>query len=158
MFRDLTRKNNLLSFNECVEILIFEKRGVLSVIGDNDYPYGMPMNHYYNSDDECIYFHCGKAGHRIDSLKRCNKASFCVFDLGRKSTSDWALDIRSVVVFGRIDIIIDREIVSEITRKLSLKFTNNEKYIDDEIKAHIKNTVLLKLTPEHICGKLVHEA
>ena len=40
MFRELVRKNKELSKDECIKILIQEKRGVLSVIGDNDYPYG----------------------------------------------------------------------------------------------------------------------
>ena len=52
MFRELVRKNKELSKDECIKILIQEKRGVLSVIGDNDYPYGMPMNHFYNEEDD----------------------------------------------------------------------------------------------------------
>ena len=76
MFRELVRKNKELSKDECIKILIQEKRGVLSVIGDNDYPYGMPMNHFYNEDDDAIYFHCGNIGHRLDSIKKSNKVSF----------------------------------------------------------------------------------
>ena len=48
------------------------------------YPYGMPMNHYY-ADDGKIYFHCGRNGHRLDALKKCDKASFCVCDSGEKT-------------------------------------------------------------------------
>lgn len=48
MFRELRRKNKALSAEECIEILKTERRGVLSVTGDDGYPYGMPMNHYYN--------------------------------------------------------------------------------------------------------------
>ncbi len=64
MFRELTRINKKLSMEECVHILTTEKRGVLSVIGDDGYPYGMPMNHLYNEEDGKIYFHCGNMGHR----------------------------------------------------------------------------------------------
>ncbi|MBQ8315851.1 MAG: pyridoxamine 5'-phosphate oxidase family protein [Lachnospiraceae bacterium] len=59
MFRELLRKNKQLSDEECVELLKNETRGVLSVIGDEGYPYGMPMNHWYNEEDGAIYFHCG---------------------------------------------------------------------------------------------------
>ena len=68
MFRELTRKQKQLSNEECITILKEETRGVLSVLGDDDYPYGMPMNHWYNEDDGKIYFHCGKVGHRHDAL------------------------------------------------------------------------------------------
>lgn len=158
MFRELTRKNKKITHEECTEILKNEKRGVLSVLGDNGYPYGMPMNHFYNEDDGNIYFHCGKIGHRLDSLKKNDKVSFCVYDEGFRNDGEWALNIRSVIVFGRIEIIDDLETVADISGKLSLKFTNDEEYIRNEIEKLAKGTLILKLVPEHICGKLVNEA
>ena len=158
MFRELLRKNKGISKQECVDILKSEKRGVLSVIGDNDYPYGMPMNHFYNENDGKIYFHCGKIGHRLDSIKKCEKVSFCVYHSGYKKEGEWALNIKSVIVFGRIEIIEDLELISDISRKLSYKFTQDEEYINREIKLYSDKTLLLQLTPEHICGKSVTEA
>ena len=61
---------------ECRQILKTEKRGVLSVIGDNGYPYGIPINFYYDENDGKIYFHCAKEGHKIDAIKNCDKACF----------------------------------------------------------------------------------
>ena len=78
MFRELVRKNKQMSTEDCVEVLKKETRGVLSVLGDGDYPYGTPMNHWYNEEDGCVYFHCGKLGHRLDALKKHDKVSFCV--------------------------------------------------------------------------------
>lgn len=46
MFREMARKKQLISEEECIELLKKEPRGVLSVLGDDDYPYGMPLNHY----------------------------------------------------------------------------------------------------------------
>lgn len=143
---------------ECVEILVNEKRGVLSVNGDSGYPYGMPMNHFYNSDDGSIYFHCGKAGHRLDSLRNDCKASFCVIDSGTASEGSWALNFKSVIVFGDITVIDDTETVIEISEKLSRKFTDDEEYIKSEIEQYARATLLLKLEPKHICGKAVTES
>ena len=70
VFRDLIRKKKELSKEECIHILKTEKRGVLSVNGDHGYPYGMPMNHWYNEEDGMIYFHCGKIGHRLEALQK----------------------------------------------------------------------------------------
>ena len=58
MFRELTRKNMAATREECIRLLENEKRGVLSVLGDDGYPYGMPMNHWYNEEDGKLYFHC----------------------------------------------------------------------------------------------------
>ena len=46
MFRDLRRIKQKLSHEECIELLKNEKRAVLSVLGDDDYPYGMPVNQF----------------------------------------------------------------------------------------------------------------
>lgn len=156
MFRSLQRKNKELSLDECKSILKEEKRGVLSVNGDGGYPYGMPMNHYY-AEDGNIYFHCGKRGHRFDSLKNSDKVSFCVYDKGVKTESDWALTIRSVIVFGKTEIIDNADIIADISEKLSRKFTDDEAYIKNEIECFAHETLILRLTPEHICGKRVEE-
>lgn len=158
MFRELVRKKKQISTEECIHILKNEKRGVLSVLGDNAYPYGMPMNHFYNEEDGKIYFHCGKMGHRLDALKRHNKVSFCVYDEGYCNEGEWALNIKSVIVFGRIEVVEDLDKVTCISEKLSHKFTKDDTYIQEEIEKYAHQTLLLELTPEHICGKLVTES
>ena len=159
MFRELTRKNKQISIEECISVLQSEKRGVLSVLGDDDYPYGMPMNHWYNEEDGMIYFHCGTMeGHRLDALKKHDKVSFCVYDQGYRKEGDWAWNVKSVIVFGWMEILEDKDKIIEITTKLSHKFTEDEEYIKKEIELYGQKTLLLKLTPEHICGKLVTES
>ena len=119
MFREVARKNKAISRDECIDILKEEKRGILSVIGDDGYPYGMPLNHYYNEDDGMIYFHSGKTGHRTDALRACDKVSFCVYDSGYRKEGEWALNIRSVIVFGRIEIIEEKDKIYDIARRLT---------------------------------------
>ena len=157
MFRELTRKNKELPLESCLDVLKSEKRGVLSVCGDEGYPYGMPMNHFYNEEDGCIYFHTGIGGHRQDALSACDKVSFCVFDQGYAREGEWALNVKSVIIFGRIEILDDQELIADITRKLCYKFIQDEDYIVREIESFAHETLLLRLKPEHICGKLVTE-
>ena len=158
MFREMIRKNKQISIEECIELLKKEKRGVLSVLGDDDYPYGMPMNHFYNEEDGKIYFHCGKKGHRLDALKKHDKVSFCVYDEGYRNDGEWALNIKSVIVFGRVKVVEDIEKVVDISIKLSHKFTRDDTYIKEEVEKYAKQTLLLELTPEYICGKMVTES
>lgn len=158
MFREMLRFKQQLPAGECLEILKRQPRGVLSVLGDDDYPYGMPINHYYCEEDGKLYFHGGKKGHKIDAIRRHDKVSFCVYDEGFRREGEWALNIRSVIVFGRVEIVEDREKVYEISRRLSRKFTGDEAYIEREIRSSGPGTLMFALTPEHITGKLVNEA
>lgn len=157
MFRELRRKKSALSESECLDILMRQKRGILSLIGDEGYPYGIPMNHYYSVSEGCIYFHCGRAGHKIDAIKSCDKASFCVHDEGYAEAGDWALNVKSVIAFGKIKFVEDHDYALDICRKLTLKFTDDEEYIQRELRASGPYVLCLKFEIEHISGKLVHE-
>ena len=44
-----------ISEEECIRILKEEPRGVLSMLGDDGYPYGIPISHYYSEEDGKIY-------------------------------------------------------------------------------------------------------
>ena len=158
MFRELVRKKQALTLEECKEILQNEPRGVLSLIGDGGYPYGIPINHYYCEENGHIYFHSGKSGHKVDALRACDKASFCVYDGGHRCEGEWALNIKSVIVFGRIQIVEDHDEAMAICRKLCYKFTSDSDYIEKEIATSGKNTLCFKLVPEHITGKKVNES
>lgn len=158
MFRPMQRSRQALSEEECAEVLREQVRGVLSVIGDDGYPYGMPINHYFCEDDGKLYFHGGMTGHKIDALRRCGKASFCVYDGGFRREGEWALNIRSVIVFGRVEFIESRELVYEMSRRLSRKFTSDEDSIEREIERSGRHTLMFALVPEHVTGKLVNEA
>ena len=158
MFRELIRKNKQISEEECIRLLKQETRGILSVLGDDDYPYGTPMNHWYNEDDGAVYFHCGNVGHRLEALRENDKVSFCVYGQQWKEEGSWAWNVKSVIVFGRMEIVDDMDTIVDITTKLSLRFTQDLDYIRKEIEGHAHRTLLLRLTPEHISGKRVNEA
>ena len=157
MFREIVRKKQQIPTAECIEILRTQLRGVLSVNGDDGYAYGMPMNYWYCEADGKIYFHGGKHGHKIDAVRRDSKASFCVMDEGIRENGDWALNFRSVIVFGRIELIEDDHRVVEISRALCTKFTDDASYIEHEVEQFGKATLCFALVPEHITGKRVNE-
>lgn len=158
MFRNITRIKQQLPREECIRLLQQQPRGVLSVIGDDGYPYGLPIDHWYNSEDGQIYFHSGMQGHKVDAIRRCDKASFCIYDEGCRQVGDWALNIRSVIVFGRVRIIEDPAKAIELTRRLSYKYTSDSAFIEDEIRKYGHETLVFTLIPEHITGKITREA
>ena len=158
MFRPMLRKKQQLPEEECLELLRREPRGVLSDLGDEGYPYGVPINHYYCPEDGRLYFHSGKTGHKIDAIRQMDKASFCVYDSGFRREGEWALNIRSVIVFGRIEMVEDTARIYEIARRLSRKFTDDENYIEQEIARSGPGTLMFALNIEHMTGKLVNES
>lgn len=158
MFRKMRRIKQQITEDECIRILKENLRGVLSMIGDDGYPYGIPLNHFYSEDDGMLYFHCAKTGHKLDAIKACDKVSFCVYDKGYRKEGEWALNINSVVIFGRMKFVTDEEKTREICINLAHKFTDDEEYLEKELKYSLPNVQCLELIPEHITGKLVNES
>ena len=156
MFRDLTRKKQKLSTVECKEILKQEMRGVLAVNGDDGYPYALPINFYYDEESNRIYFHSGKAGHKLDAIAKSDKVSFCVYDKGYHKDGHWSLNIRSVIIFGRIRTVDDWS--DELMVNFCKRFTGDMEYIYSEIEKFKSNTAVLCLEIEHMTGKLVNES
>ena len=157
MFRKMRRFKQQISDEECIRVLKEQPRGVLSMLGDDGYPYGIPLDHLYMEDGH-IYFHGAKEGHKIDAISGCDKVSYCVYDQGYRKEGEWALNINSVVVFGRIRIVEDEEKKKEICIKLLKKFSDDEAYIEHEMKNAFPRVNCLELIPEHMTGKLVCES
>ena len=44
MFREMRRYKQQIAQEECIQILKEQLRGVLSVLGDDNYPYGIPLS------------------------------------------------------------------------------------------------------------------
>ena len=64
----MRRIKQQLSEEESLDVLKRAKRGVLSVIGDDGWPYGMYLNPHFENGR--IFFHGAKEGHKIDALKK----------------------------------------------------------------------------------------
>jgi hypothetical protein len=158
MFRQMRRFKQELTQEECAEVLKTQPRGVLSLMGEDGYPYGIPLTHWYREQDGKIYFHGAREGHKLDALRACDKVSFCVYDEGYRKEGEWSLNIRSVVVFGRLRIVEEPEKVEEICRNLCRKFTDDPVYQEQEWQQAGDRVLCLELTPEHITGKLVNES
>ena len=157
-FCKMRRFKQELSKEECIEILKKEPRGVLSVFDENGYPYGIPMNHWYNEKDGKLYFHGAKSGHKLEAIKKYDKVSFCVHDSGYCNEGEWALNIKSVVGFGRMQIVEDPDKIVEICTNIGQKFTDDKAYLEDELQRALPRVLCLELTSEHMTGKKVKES
>ena len=155
MFRKMRRSKQELTEEECIDILINEPRGVLALLGDYDYTYALPMSHVYV--DGKIYFHGARKGHKLDAVKKHSKVSYCVMDKGVKAEDSWWYTFKSVIVFGRMRTIEDKDTKIEKLTYLGNKFFPTEEETKDEIDRLLDVTELYEITIEHMSGKIVKE-
>lgn len=155
MFRKMRRLGQELSKEECIDILTNEPRGVLALLGDDDYPYAIPMSHVYV--DGKIYFHGAQKGHKIDAVRKHSKASYCVMDKGVKAEDSWWYTFKSVIVFGKIRTLTDRDEKIDKLTHLGDKFFPTHEETMDEIDRLLYRTEVFEITVEHMSGKVVKE-
>ena len=158
MFRKMRRIPQALSHEEMIDLLKKETRGVMSVQGDDGYPYGFPINHYYDEEANKIYIHGANFGHRVDAVKRDPKVSYCVFGQEYQVEGDWAKYVKSVIVFGKAELIEEQDEVIRISRLLCDKFPCPPEYVEHEIEKDAPRTLVIAINIEDMNGKLVHEA
>lgn len=157
MFREMRRKKQLLSREECVQILRTERRGVLAVNGDDGYPYAIPLNFYYDETEDKIFFHCAREGHKIDAIRQCNRVCFTVWNRGEQKEGDWSYYVRSVVSFGTARPVEDEAQRYGKLRTFGMKYYPTEEELDKELERDFNRVQLMEITVEHMTGKQVHE-
>ena len=158
MFREMRKKPKRLSEERCIELQKEQTRCVLSVQGDDGYPYGVPINYWYNEENGKIYVHGGLIGHRVDAVRKNDKVCLTVFNQGYRNEGEWAYIVDSVIIFGRMTILTDKEENERICRQLCYRFTDDEEYINREIKGALARTLVMELTIEHMTGKRIRES
>ncbi len=158
MFRKMRRSTQALSHEDMIGLLKTETRGVMSVQGDDGYPYGFPINHYYDEEANKIYIHGADFGHRVDAVKRDPKVSYCVFGGEFQNEGDWAKYVKSVIVFGKAELITDQAEIIRVSRLLCDKFPCPPEYVEAEIAKDAPRTLVIAIDIEDMNGKLVHEA
>lgn len=156
-FRPIRRKNKEISVELSKKLLKEARRGILAVNGDNDYPYAIPVNFYFDENVNKIYFHGSRAGHKSDALNKCNKVCFTV--CGNENIKDvsWAPYVTSTVVFGRCNVITDLELAGIMLREFALKYYPDQETVEEEIKVSGKGVQMYEIEIEHISGKEVQE-
>lgn len=153
MFRDMRRKKQLLSQEEAAAVLNRGTSGVLALAGDDGYPYAVPISYVY--DGEKLYFHCAKSGHKLDAIRREEKASFCVIDQDQIVPEEYTTYFRSVIVFGRIRILEETGEKWEAVDKLAVKYAPDSTVDDREqaIRKEWAPLCVLEMTIDHMTGK-----
>ena len=153
----MRRSQQQISYEACQKLVAASKRAVLSMIGDDGYPYGIPINYHYDIDENIIYIHGAKEGHKIDAIHQCDKVCFTTWDSGYKEPEDWAYHVTSVIIQGRAELIDKEDVVIEKLTKLAMKYYPTLKDVEEEMKHGIHSVQMIAIHIENMTGKTVYE-
>ena len=151
-FRQMRRKRQQLSQEESIAILQKATAGTLALLGDDGYPYAVPISYVYNEGK--LYFHSALNGHKVDAIRKYDKASFCVIEQDDVQPEKYTTFFRSVRAFGRIHIIEDEKEKLEIVRMLGNRYNpNQDDALQKEIESGLSRLLAIRFDIEHLTGK-----
>ena len=152
----MRRKKQLLSKEETIEILNSCTAGVLGVIGDDGYPYTVPVS--YSLEDNKIFFHSAVKGHKIDSILKNEKVSFTVIEKDEVIQETFTTHFKSVIIFGRARMLTEDSekqfALGSLVKKYSPDFIEEGQ---EEIKKDWDRVNLIEIKIEHLTGKAAIE-
>lgn len=149
--KNIRRSDREITPQEAREILGNAEYGVLSTVGTDGQPYGVPLSFVFRNGS--IYFHCASSGHKLDNIEHNAKVSFCAVGKTKVQPEKFGTEYESAVVFG-----VASE-VSGVERYDALLWLL-EKYCPDffeEGKQYIEQkdrmTRVFKIEVDYISGK-----
>ena len=154
-FRPLRRFKQAATPQECEALLSSAQRGFLAVHGENGYPYTLPVNYLYL--DGKIYFHCAKAGHKLDAIRSNDKVCFTVLSEPLKNPGEWWNCFTSVICFGRISEVSEEKEKNRLLRLIGAKFFPEGYDIEGDMAKNAGNALILGITIDHMSGKHVRK-
>lgn len=157
MFRKIRKVKNEISPEKVKELLMKAPRGVLSLHGDDGYPYGLPLNYVYDEENQSLYFHGTKTGYKIDCIEKNPKACFTAILEEGISEDGWSKITSSVVAYGLVEEIEDQEFAKKAMVNLAKKYYPNVELVDENMAQSFKNTKMLAFHITYMTGKRVNE-
>lgn len=152
MNRKLRRYKQELSHDEIIKILSTATSGVLAVLGDDDYPYAVPLSYVYHQNQ--LIFHCACTGHKIDAIKKHQKVSFCIIDQDQVVPEKYTTYYRSVIVFGKARLVNDDYEKRRSLEILAAKYSPDDRQgREEEINKLFQQVMVMIVDIESISGK-----
>lgn len=146
----MRRKDKQLSTEEAMDILQNGKYGIISAVGEDGYPYGVPM--FYVIMDGKVYFHNSiEGGHLADCFKHNSKISFTVIKPRKRI---WH---KSVILFGTAIPVPEKraEVLEKTVDKYVPWFVRKMAKRDIE---PLKNEIeAYEIVIEHITAKVIDQ-
>ena len=153
MFKEMRRHKQLLNAEETAAVLERGTSGVLALSGEDGYPYAVPLSYVF--DGEKLYFHSAKAGHKLEALRRCPKASFCVIDQDQIVPEEYTTYFRSVIVFGRVRVLENEAQMRAAIELLARRYFPQDSAENRHraIEREWAGLCMLEMDIEHMSGK-----
>ena len=152
-FRTMVNQNKAMDQEEILQLIQKENYGVLSVNGDDGFPYGVPVNYLYHDGKFIIHGTAGNS-HKLDSIRKDDKVCLTIVGEHELIEEDYTTEFSSVIVFGTAKIVSSdeekKELMTAFVKGLAPAAYDQ---IKDRCVKESRGYSMLVITPAYITGK-----
>jgi uncharacterized protein len=152
----MRRKDRQIKDINDIESIISHSDVCRVAFADKNTPYIVTMNFgYAGGDHPCLYFHCAPEGRKMEMIRKNNYVCFEMdtdheIYTGEKGC-DWGMKYSSVVGFGKISVLKDRDTKIEGLNCIMAKYSDRRDFSYDE--QILERTIILRLDIQNMDGK-----
>ncbi len=148
--REMRRKDRQLSPEEAEELLRAGKYGILSIVCEDGYPYGLPLSYAYE-DGKLYFHHTAEPGLLNDSVSGEIRACFTVVGDTELLPEKFSTKYESVIAFGKLKKSEDKlGGLMQLVKKLSPDFEEKGRRY---AKASLDEVTVYEFEIEQMTGK-----
>lgn len=151
MFREMRRSDLELSKEEAVRVLAQCRYITLAMMGENGYPYSLPISFAY--EDGRVFIHGHKSGHKVDALTRSDKVSFSAVLENEVNPAGFTVAYTSIVAFGWANQLEDSEKERAIHLILGKYSADHKEKSLRVVKSLWDEFAAFQICIDHITGK-----
>ncbi len=152
-FREMRRREKLMSEKEAIDILENTKWMNLSTVLENGYPYSVPLNHVLL--DGKVYFHSAMEGQKVDAFRKENRVCISIVQSSEIVPAKYSTNFRSITAFGKISFVENdvekRAALTALIEKFSPGFKDGGPAYIEKL---FDRTAVYCISIEHITGKI----
>ena len=141
---EMRRKDRKLDEQVAVSLLEHCEYAVLSTIGEDGNPYGIPISPVLEGKN--LYFHCALEGTKLQNIR--NHPAVCITCVGetRLVPEKFTTEYQSAIAFGTASMVEDEEEKVRILYLLCQKYAaSNLDAFDREVKRSLHRTGICKI-------------
>jgi uncharacterized protein len=152
MVHDMRRIDRALSEDEARRILARADHGFLATVGEDGWPYAVPVNHVLAGD--LLYIHCALSGHKLDNLAHEERVAYSAIAHAEISPKEVTTRYESAIAFGRAGVVADPGEKLKALELLGNRFCAGfEAEVQEEILKDGAKTLVVRIRIERITGK-----
>ncbi len=153
MMNPLRRVDLKTTPEQAMEILRQSEYGFLSTINPDGTPHCVPIA--FAVEGEYIYFHCARAGQKLDNLDRDSRASFSCVARYVPRPEKYTVTYSSCMAEGRVERVTDEAERTRAMKALVDKYCPGQWDSESCLRTMrgMPAVVMLRMKIDNLCGK-----